>query len=194
MLCFQLCELAASRVIESLRAPTLPGSRVASRVERERLTWSHQAPINFGPIGPPVEATSEPLTSVASLARQLDEAEAAELSASPVAPLRYINPINSIDSWVSEVVMRSVMTVIFASTLAAGSVGPAVAEGPSSAAREYSAPAVADERSADLLAVIAEAETRMAAARDPVERLSCPRLPVTTASLMPAFIGWMTIA
>ncbi len=66
--------------------------------------------------------------------------------------------------------MRSVMTVIFASTLAAGSVGPAVAEGPDSAARESSAPIVADERSADLLAVIAEAETRMAAARDPVEK------------------------
>ena len=170
LLCFKLCEFAASRVVENLRAPTLPGSRVASRVERHRPAWSLQAPTITGPIGPPVEATSEPLTSVASLVRQLDEAEAADLPATTVAPSRDLNPETSIDSRVSELVMRSVMTVIFASTLAAGSVGPAVAEGPSSAAREFSATAVADERSADLLAVIAEAETRMAAARDPVEK------------------------
>ncbi len=167
---FWLCKFAISHGVENLRAPALPGSHVASRVDRHRLAWSHQAPIISGPIGPPVTATSEPLTSVASLARQLDEAEAAELPAYPVAPIRDFNPKTSIDSWVSELVMRSVMTVIFASTLAAGPAGPAEAEGPSSAAREYSAPAVADERSADLLGVIAEAEKRMAAARDPVEK------------------------
>ncbi len=54
-LCFWLYEFTISHGVDSLRAPALPGSRVASRVERERLTWSHQAPINFGPIGPPVD-------------------------------------------------------------------------------------------------------------------------------------------
>jgi hypothetical protein len=106
LLCFKLCEFAVSRVVENLRAPSLSGSRVASRVDRYQLASSHQAPIISGPIGPPVRATSEPLTSVASLVRQLDEAEAADLPATTGPPLRDLNPKTSINSRVNEVVMR----------------------------------------------------------------------------------------